>query len=257
MSTPGEEVADAIGTGGVGFVANMAAKAAAEVGEAQSEPDTKARVNAASTSATQGNSQKGEGKRTTVTTDARASPVEGEEACREGVRESPDLEESRARAAETNGSLSQQQFEETSSGKDEADTPNSGRSFTEARSSSGEESALGERLEGVDAQEGEISGRDANAASRGETTGLGGSRCAAMAGEVSSSSDDGADGQGEEMSLQPPRPTKTEAAEADILVGEAMVNYWSSFGKVGHVSPRGVGHTFAIFVFSSCRFGSL
>lgn len=52
--------------------------------------------------------------------------------------------------------------------------------------------------------------------------GIGGSNCAAMAEDTA----------GDTSGSLRPRPTVAKALEADTLVGDAMVTYWASFGKV-------------------------
>lgn len=186
-SSPGEEVAGAIGGGGAG----LAGKLAAEVTEMTAEAFAPAAPKEG----------EGEGKEA-------SGKQEGGSAVAAAGSSGPGA---RARA----GATSKGEGEAEICGNPPQDGGNAGSSGNGGSSASGSGGSGG-----------------SGSAGAGER-GLGGSSCAAMAGNFDDGSDGALSEDGGGDTRRPPRPTKDQAAEADMLVGEAMVAYWASFGKVG------------------------
>lgn len=208
-ASPGEEVADAIGTGSVGFAGSVLAGAAgpgaADAGEKTGVSDSNAAIRGVDNAA---GDACPESDMATAASDASDTSTAGT-----GPPASQDVQYAR------------DEDPRFVSGAPEAAASKDDVVEVVAK---GSPSLNREETTGGALPEGQSGGGGVT----GER-GIGGSNCAALAGEVAASGDDaGVPGGGGPGPAARARPTAVHAAEMDALVGDAMVNYWASFGKV-------------------------
>ncbi|CAM9474899.1 unnamed protein product, partial [Ectocarpus sp. 12 AP-2014] len=243
-SSPGEEVAGAIGGGGAGLAGRVAADltemAADALDVSVAEGDEEGEGEG-------GGDDHHEGTRGEEQPAAAAAVVvEPHFSSGRGSRATAAAEAEDSEPHTGGGSSGRANSEETPEvgsrreGGDDADAAGYSETMAEADDGPG---AVRRRDVDSDKRSSSSSGGRASSASvpgAGEQ-GLGGSSCAAMAGgggadgsdDKEARSEEGEGGDSAAPPKEPRRPSVHEAAEADMLVAEAMVTYWASFGKAG------------------------
>ncbi|CAB1114878.1 unnamed protein product [Ectocarpus sp. CCAP 1310/34] len=244
-SSPGEEVAGAIGGGGAGLAGRVAADltemAADSLAVSVSEGDEEEEGEG-------GGDDHHEGTRGEQEPAAAAAVVvEPHFSSGRGSRATAAAEAEDSEAHTGEGSSGRANSEETPEvgsrrgGGDDADA--AGHSETMAEADDGPGAVRRRDVDSDKPSSSSSGGRTSSASVPGAgEQGLGGSSCAAMAGgggaDGSDNGEEARSGEGEggdsaASPKEPRRPSVHEAAEADMLVAEAMVTYWASFGKAG------------------------
>ncbi|CAM9642411.1 unnamed protein product, partial [Ectocarpus fasciculatus] len=235
-SSPGEEVAGAIGGGGAG----LAGRVAADLTEMASDALAVAVAVEGDEEGEGGGDDGHHGGNGGEEKPTTAPPVVIEPHTSSGRGSRAEAAEAEGSEAHAGGGVSGRASPEGSSrrrGGDDADA--AGHSETMAEADGGPGAA---RRRDVDSDKSSSSSSGGGSVPGAGERGLGGSSCAAMAGGGGAGgSDDDEEAQSEQGGgddsaappKEPKRPSVHEAAEADILVAEAMVTYWASFGKAG------------------------
>ncbi|CBN78501.1 conserved unknown protein [Ectocarpus siliculosus] len=243
-SSPGEEVAGAIGGGGAGLAGRVAADLtemaadALAVSVAEGDEEGEGEGEGGGDDHHGGNRGEEQPAAATVTVEPHFSSGRGS-------RATAAKEEAEGSEALTGGESSgRANSEETlgvggrRGGGDDADAAGHSETMAEAEGGPG-----AVRRRDIDTDNGSSVSRTSSGSVPGAgERGLGGSSCAAMAGgggaggsdDVEEArSEEGGGGDSAAPPKEPRRPSVHEAAEADMLVAEAMVTYWASFGKAG------------------------